>query len=136
MPYSDTNRASTAIPATGLLGSVQRLLATFIEIVLNRVGILSTELDEEWIRIREIFFYQFVSAFFMGLALLLGTLFVVLVFWESHRLSVLAAFAVLYLAIGIGAALVVRQKLKTRPMLFSATLSELRKDCSNLGSRS
>ena len=71
----------------------------------------------------------------MGLALLLGTLFVVLVFWESHRLSVLAAFAVLYLAIGIGAALVVRQKLKTRPMLFSATLSELRKDCSHLGSR-
>lgn len=135
MPYNDTNRESTAIPATGLLGSLQRLLATFVEILHNRVEILSTELDEEWVRIRELYIYQSVSAFFIGLGLLLGTLFVVLVFWDTYRLSVLAAFAVFYLAIGIGAALVVRHKLKTRPALFSVTLSEFRKDCNHLGPR-
>lgn len=56
-------------------------------------------------------------------------------FWETHRLSVLAAFAVLYLAIGVGAALMVRNKLRNRPRLFSTTLSELGKDRDRLSSR-
>jgi uncharacterized membrane protein YqjE len=76
------------------------------------------------------------SLFFLGLGLLLTTLCVVLAFWETHRLLVLAAFAVFYLAIGTGTALVIRHKLKTRPRLFSTTLSELGKDRERLVSRS
>lgn len=133
---SDDPVAESTTRATGLLASLQRLLATFAEILHTRVEILSTELEEEGVRVRELLLYELVSLFFFGLGLLLVTLFVVLTFWDTHRLSVLAAFAVFYLAIGAGTALVVRHKLKTRPRLFSATLSELGKDRERLTRRS
>ena len=136
MAYDDTGAESTSTRASGLLASLRRLSATLAEILHTRVEILSTELEEEGVRVRELFIYEMVSLFFLGLGVLLATLLVVLAFWETHRLSVLAGFAVFYLAIGVGTALVVRHKLKTRPRLFSATLSELGKDRERLVSRS
>ena len=136
MAYDDTGAESTSTRASGLLASLRRLSATLAEILHTRVEILSTELEEEGVRVRELFIYEMVSLFFLGLGLMLMTLFVVMAFWETHRLSVLAGFAVFYLAIGAGTALVVRHKLKTRPRLFSATLSELGKDRERLVSRS
>lgn len=121
MASDDTAAESTQAP--GLLASLRRLSATFAEMLHTRVEILSTELEEEGVRVRELLLYELVSLFFLGLGLLLVTLFVVLAFWETHRLSVLAVFAIFYLAIGVGTALVVRHKLRTRPRLFSATLS-------------
>ena len=106
MADDDTGAESASARMTGLLASLQRLLATFTEILHTRVEILSTELEEEGVRVRELLLYQLVSAFFLGLGLLLVTLFVVLAFWETHRLSVLAGFAVFYLGIGAGTALV------------------------------
>ncbi len=136
MAQDDTGAESTSGRATGLLASLQRLLATFTEILHTRVEILSTELEEEGVRVRELLLYQLVSFFFLGLGLLLATLFVVLAYWETHRLSVLAGFAIFYLAIGAAFAFVVRHQRKTRPRLFSATLSELGKDRKRLASRS
>jgi len=134
--YDDASAESRSTRATGLLSSLQRLLATFAEVLHTRVEIVSTELEEEGVRVRELLRYELVSLFFLGLGLLLVTLFIVLAFWETHRLAVLAAFGVFYLAIGVGTALVVRYKLKTRPRMFSATLSELGKDRERLASRS
>ncbi len=76
------------------------------------------------------------ALFFLGLGVLLATLFVVMAFWEDHRLAVLAGFTLFYLAIGIGTGLVARQKLKTRPRLFSTSLAELGKDRERLDSES
>jgi uncharacterized membrane protein YqjE len=133
---SDDTVVESASTQTGLWASLQRLLATSAELLHTRVDILATELEEEGLRVKELLLYERVSLFFLGLGLLLATLFVILAFWDSHRLSVLAAFAVFYLAIGTGTALVARHKLKTRPRLFSATLSELGKDRDRLVSRS
>lgn len=136
MASDDTVVESASTRGTGLWASLQRLLATSAEILHTRVDILSTELEEEGLRIKELLLYERASLFFFGLGLLLATLFVILAFWDTHRLSVLAAFAVFYMAIGAGIALVARHKLKTRPRLFSATLSELGKDRDRLVSRS
>lgn len=136
MAHDDTVEESTHTRATGLLASLQRLMATFAEILHTRGELISTELEEEGVRVRELLLYELVSLFFLGLGLSLVTLFVVMAFWETHRLSVLAAFAVFYLAIGAVTTLVVRHKLKTRPRLFSATLLELGKDRERLASRS
>jgi uncharacterized membrane protein YqjE len=133
---NDFDAESSATRAPGLLASLQRLLASSAEVLRTRVEILSTELEEEGVRVRELFLLEQVSLFFLGLGLLLVTLFVVLAFWETHRLPVLAGFAVLYLAIGTTTVLVMRHKLRTRPRLFSATLSELGKDRVRLTSRS
>lgn len=136
MANSDSSAESVTTRSTGLLASLQRLLATSAEVLRTRVEILSTEFEEEGVRIRELFFLEQVSLFFVGVGLLLATLFTVLIFWDSHPLSALAAFAVLYLAAGVGTALVLRRKLRNRPRLFSATLAELGKDRERLVSRS
>lgn len=136
MANSDSSAESVTARSTGLLASLQRLLATSAEVLRTRVEILSTEFEEEGVRIRELFFLEQVSLFFVGVGLLLATLFTVLIFWDSHPLSALAAFAVLYLAAGVGTALVLRRKLRNRPRLFSATLAELGKDRERLVSRS
>ena len=136
MAYDDTDPEPAPDRATGLLASLQRLLATFTEILHTRLEILSTELEEEGQRISLLFIYGLVSLFFLGLGLLFATVFIVAAFWETHRLYVLAGFTVFYLGIGVIAALVVRHKIKTRPRLFSATLSELGKDRERLTSRS
>ncbi|MCW8903823.1 phage holin family protein [Sedimenticola sp.] len=136
MANSDSSAESATTRSTGLLASLQRLLATSAEVLRTRVEILSTELEEEGVRVRELFFLQQVSLFFLGLGLLLATLFVLLVFWDSHRLSSLAVFAALYLTAGVGTAWVLRRKLRNRPRLFSASVAELRKDRERLASRS
>jgi uncharacterized membrane protein YqjE len=136
MARDDTVERSTPNRTTGLLASLRQLLATSAEVLRTRAAILSTELEEEGIRFRELILLEQMSLFFLGLGLLLTTLCVVLAFWETHRLLVLTAFAVFYLAIGTGTALVIRHKLKTRPRMFSTTLSELGKDRERLVSRS
>lgn len=118
--------------ATGLLASLRRLLATGVEILQTRIELLSVELEEEGVRLRELMLYALVALFFLGFGLLLLTLLVVVIFWDTHRLPVLVGITALYLAIGIGSALRVRRTLKTRPRLFAATLGELGKDREHL----
>jgi len=131
--HDDTGAAEST---PGLLVSLRRLLKTFTEILHTRVDILSTELEEEVCRAQQLLVYTLVSVFFFGIGLVLVTLFVVMAFWETNRLYVLACFAVFYLGIGAITALVVRHKIRTRPRLFSTTLSELDKDRDSLGSQS
>ncbi len=124
---------STASPSpagrgTGLLGSLQQLLATFTEILHTRLDILSTEMEEEVVRFKELLLYGLVALFFLGLGVVFASLYVVVVYWETHRLTVLAGFAVLYLISGVVAARVVQRKLNSRSRLLSATMAELRKD--------
>jgi len=118
----------TKAPAGGLLASLQRLLATMLDIVQTRVAIVATEFEEERVRIRELVVFGFVALFFFNLGIMLLTLFVVMLFWEAHRLYVMGGFALLYLGVGVVAGLFLRHRLKSRPRLFATTLAELAKD--------
>jgi uncharacterized membrane protein YqjE len=112
----------------GLLASIQRLVATFVEILQTRVEIVSTEFEEERERIRELVVYSILTLFFAGTGALLLTLYVVILYWDTHRLNVVGGFALLYLGLGIVAGVILRRRLKARPRLFASTLSELEKD--------
>jgi uncharacterized membrane protein YqjE len=118
----------------GLFGSLRRLLGTFTEILHIRLEIISTELEEGGWRVRQLILYDLMSLLFLGLGLLMLTLFVVKAFSEVYLLYLLGGFAILYLGIGAAIALSVRQRLKARPRLFATTLSELGKDRDSLRS--
>ena len=122
------SESETKAPAGGLLASLQRLLATLLDIVQTRVAIVATEFEEERVRLRELVVFGFVALFFVNLGVVLFTLLVVMLFWESHRLYVMGGFALLYLGVGVVAGISLRQRLKTRPRLFATTLAELAKD--------
>ncbi len=120
---------------TGLLASLRRLLATAAEILQTRMELLSVELEESGYQLRVLLIYTLIALFFLGFGMLLLTLLVIVVFWDTYRLPVLFGVTGLYLAVGIGAALRVRHTLKTRPRLFAATLGELGKDRERLDPR-
>jgi len=119
----------------GLLASLPRLLATMIEILQTRVEIVANEFEEERERIRELVVFGFLAVFFVSLGLVLLTLFVVILLWDTHRVYAVGGFALLYLGLGIMAGVNVRRRLKARPRLFATTLAELSKDRVHLAPR-
>lgn len=122
--------------STGLWDSLRRLLASFAEILHTRLAIISTELEEAGWRVGQLLLYGLASIFFLGLGLLMATFFVIKASPETYQLYVLGGFAIFYLGISAIAALMIRYLLKSRPRLFSTTLSELRKDRRHLDTRS
>jgi uncharacterized membrane protein YqjE len=119
----------------GLLASLQRLMATLLEVLQTRAEIVATEFEEERARLQELVVFGILTLFFAGVGLTLLTLFVVVLYWDTHRLAVLGWFASLYLGLGGLAGIVLYRRLKSRPRLFATTLSELAKDRDRLGAR-
>jgi len=119
--------------SAGLLESVKRLASTLISIVSTRMELLANELQEERLRLTQMFFFSLLALFCFGMALLLLTVFVTVLFWDDHRLAVLGGLCVLFLLLGTLMAVLLRSKAQSKPKLFSATLAELAGDRTHLG---
>ena len=129
-------RGSTRnVPPPTLLQSARGYLATWVELLKTRLDLFSVELQEERERIQQILVLAVAALVCLVFGVLLVTLFVVVVFWDTeYRLVVLGGFALLYLASGVAAGLIARHKSRSKPRIFSATLNELTKDVNRLSS--
>ena len=130
-----TDRDPDAGHSPGLLTSLQRLMTTLLEILQTRVEIVANEFEEERVRLRELVVFGVLTLFFVSVGLTLVTLFVVSLYWDTHRLQVLGGIAMLYLGLGGFTGFILYRRLKSRSRLFATTLSELTKDRDQLGSR-
>lgn len=119
----------------GLLHSLRSLGANLIGLLQTRLELLATELEEERFRLIQLLVWGCIAVFFLSLGVLMFTLFVVVLFWDTHRALVSGLFALVYLALGVVAALALRGKARARSRLFAASLAELEKDRSELTSR-
>lgn len=117
------------------MDSLKSLLATLVDILRTRLDILTTELEEEKIRLGKLLLLAFAALFFLSLGLLFLSLLVIAAFWESHRLAVIGGLAGFSLGLGLVCGMLVRRRAKSKPGLFSTTLSELGKDRDRLTSR-
>ncbi|MEQ1805764.1 MAG: phage holin family protein [Burkholderiaceae bacterium] len=115
-------------PHLGLLGSARAVLAGLVEIGHTRLQLASTEFEEERLRIAQLLLYATAALFFLGLGLVLFALWLVLLFWDSHRVFVLGAETTLILSIGAALAGVWRHKARTKPRFLGTTLTELQRD--------
>lgn len=127
-PGAAQGRASIAPSST--VRSVVRTLLSFVE---TRARIAASEFEEQILRILEIAAWAAATVFFFAFALLLLSLFIVLVFWDSHRELAAGLLAALFIAAGGVSALMVRACLAARPKFLSATLAELDKDRRTMG---
>ena len=118
----------------GFLNPLMTLLAKFVGLVHTRLDLISTELEEEGERLKEITLLGLLSLFCLSLGMIFVTLLIVVIFWETHRLYVLGGFALLYLTLGLVLGLMARRKAISKPRLLSQTLSELAKDRERLRS--
>jgi len=119
----------------GLMVSVKRLAGTLLAIIQTRLELLSNELEEERLRVAQMLFYGSVTLFLFGMAIVLMTMFVVVLFWDSYRLQVLGGLTVLFLVAGLLVLNALRRAAAERSKLFSTSLSELSDDIDRLTPR-
>jgi uncharacterized membrane protein YqjE len=121
---------------TGLFDSFRELGATLVSILQTRLELLSTELEEEKVKLGWLMLLAGIALFFLGLGILLATLLIIIAFWEHHRLLVLAGLAGLYLILGVALWLTFLNKARGKPLLFATSLDELSKDRERLSNHS
>jgi uncharacterized membrane protein YqjE len=112
----------------GLLHSIRHLAGTVLAAVQTRLEIFSTELDEERLRLEQLLLLTLAAAICLGMALLLGVAFLVIYFWDTHRLLTVGLLAAAFLAAAAVLAWILRARVKTRRKPFAVTRSELSKD--------
>jgi len=110
------------------MDSVKRLASTLIAIVSTRLELLANELQEERLRLTQMFFLSLFALFCLGMGVLLLTVFISVLFWDDHRLAVLGGLCILFFVLAMLMAMILRNKAQSRPKLFSASLAELAKD--------
>jgi uncharacterized membrane protein YqjE len=127
--------AAHAGPVAGLFHSLHRMASTVVAIAHTRLELLTTELQEEVRQVGAILLWAFIAAFAAMMALFLGALAVIFVFWDTHRGAASVAMIVMFLAVAGGAGLMLQKKLKSKPPLLDDTLTELAKDRDQLRAR-
>jgi uncharacterized membrane protein YqjE len=116
-------------PAPGSLGSRLRgYVAGAIGILQTRLELLSTEFQEEKLRLGTLLGYAAAAFFFLGFGAVLLALFLTVLLWDSHRLLALGIFTALFLAFGIIAALAAARIGRQGSRLFAASIAELAQD--------
>ncbi|MDO8293660.1 MAG: phage holin family protein [Gallionella sp.] len=112
----------------GLMGSIRQLLSTVTSIASTRLELLANELQEERLRITQMLLFALFALFCFGVGILLLTAFIVVLFWDDHRLAALGTLSALFLALGTLMTLLLRSKAQAKSRLFSASLAELTED--------
>ena len=117
-----------AAQSGGLLRSLRTLLATLLATARTRGELLQTELEEEKLRVAGIAIFAVAAAFFLALAVVVLTFFLILLFWDTHRVMAAGLIALAYVLIGVCCALVAQKRARVKSKLFAASLAELAKD--------
>lgn len=123
------------VESKGLLGSLGAFATTLINVAHTRLELLSTDIEEDRERLFSLVVLYLISAFCLVVGLVISIILIVFVLWESHRLLVLAFVSGFFILTGLGICSFAMKKTKTKPRLFSASLSELLKDQQELDSR-
>ena len=108
-------------------------MSTLTSIVSTRLELLANEWQEERLRITQMLFFALCALFFFGLGVLLLTFFIVVLYWDDHRLAVLGGMSAFFFVLGTLVTLLLRNKMQTKSRLFSDSLAELVKDREQLG---
>lgn len=120
----------------GLLASLKTLTLTLVEVVQTRLELLSSDVAEERAHLTGILISALVALFCIGVGVVLLAVLIVVIFWDTHRLLSLGLLTAAFLTGGAVLWGVAMHKLRTKPRLFDASISELAKDRDQLSSGS
>jgi uncharacterized membrane protein YqjE len=117
-----------------LFASIRRLSATVLELAQVRIDLLSTELELEKRRIFDGLLWGAFAVVVLGVGLVLACGFVMLLFWDTHRLVTAGVLASAFLGSGILLAVMARRRLRSLDGMFRLSLNELEQDITELRS--
>jgi uncharacterized membrane protein YqjE len=113
---------------SALFDSLRRLLAGVVAIAQTRLELVTTELAAEIQRAVVVLLWAAVAMFFGGISVLMIAVTIVVATPERWRWLSASLVAAAFVATAVGAALVVRRQVRTRPPFLAASLGELRRD--------
>jgi uncharacterized membrane protein YqjE len=112
----------------GFFESLGNVLSDFAALLQTRLELATTEFEEEAERLKQTLLLGAISLFFLAVGVILLTLFIVVLFWDTHRLAALGAVTVFYIVIGAAVGLAAKSKMAGIPKFLSATMAEFDKD--------
>lgn len=112
----------------GLLHSIKHLGHTLLSAAHTRLEIFATEIEEERLRLEQLLLITLAAGFCLGMAMVLCVTFVLIYFWDTHRLLAVGLLATVFLAIAALLSWILRARLRSRPKPFAVTRGELAKD--------
>lgn len=121
-------------PPSGLFASLRRLLGSTAELVEVRLALFATELQQEKLRALDALALLAVALLAAGVALVLLSLFVVMLFAEPYRVAALGVVVLVY-ALAAGLLLRAARARLAEGTPFEATRAELRRDREALAGR-
>ena len=111
----------------GILATLKRMLKTLRDVLENRVELFIVEWKEERLRLFETLLLAAVGMVCALMALVMVTLTLVVVFWDTHRVLVVVLLTAGYAGASVAAFVWLHSRLrKWQP--FTATLDQIRKD--------
>lgn len=108
--------------------SAARLVTTLLAIVQTRIELAATEVEEESLRYFSYLMLSLAAMFFLGLAIVLGTLLIVVLYWDTNRIGMLLVLTALFAFVGAVIGLRVRGQYRGKPKLLTHTMTELSRD--------
>ena len=108
--------------------SLGKLGATLASIAHTRLELASVELEEELHRFSSTLLWSLTALFFACMAIILAVALVVVLFWDTYRIPVIAGLAGVFAIAAVIVSTKVRTTLQNKPRLLSSTLAELQKD--------
>ncbi|MFZ6771981.1 phage holin family protein [Undibacterium sp. SXout7W] len=108
--------------------SLGKLGATLASIAHTRLELASVELEEELHRFSSTLLWSLTALFFACMAIMLAVALVVVLFWDTYRIPVIAGLAGIFAVAAVIVSTKIRTTLQNKPRLLSSTLTELQKD--------
>jgi len=125
---------NTSAPGKGLLHSLTVLATTLVAVVYTRLDLLSTDLEEDREHLLSLLKLSLTALFCFGVGVLLTTILLVALFWDTQRILVLSLLSVFFLLCGFATLFYTMRKARNKPRLFSSSMLELLKDRQKLDS--
>jgi uncharacterized membrane protein YqjE len=113
-------------------GPVREAVALAAAAFVTRGELASLELTDARQRAGRWLVLALLAAMLVLAALLVASLWVVLLFWDTHRSAAAATVALAYALAGGGLIAWLLARLRAAPPLLQATLAELKQDCDAL----
>jgi len=128
-------RSATQTRTSGLGASLRGLVAAFFALLHTRIELLAVELKRERVRVTRLLLFGGVALFFFILGAITLTIFVIAIFWDTHRVLAAGLLTLLYLGIAVAVALYAKREAARSLRPFSASLAQLKKDREQLQSQ-
>ena len=111
-----------------LRGAVGRLATAMFELGRTRLELAAVEFEEARARAAENLVLVLIAAAAFAFAVLVASMLVVVLFWDTYRIAALCGVTLFYLVIGLVALWRLSAHKKASAPAFSATLAELERD--------